>query len=409
MTRNTPPQSGARQPGPSEPVTMRRAADRAIAQSLAVRSVGDGLALIGRVSRSRDTLLPLYRPGAMAFSRFDPKEEVCPVHPIVLRPGFQPLVVLCLALCLLPPATGRRSALAQEGPETEKLRALALELVNKSRAENKLPPLQIGKEVNAAAKAHAADMLRRNFYDHVTPEGKTIQDRFIKAGGSRWQLAAENIARCTGCELGVKTVEEFQRGWMNSKGHRENILRRGIIQFGFSMVTQPGKPLYAVQTFSGPGVSNGSAGNEAAKPLSEKEVVAKALEVLNAERKKAGRPAFVESAGLTKAVRSLLPAKKLDEFNLSQIGNVMDKLPESERKAWQSLTTLAAACGGCGAEPTAADVRGFVQQWLSSPGNKTMMLNAASTHLGFALAASGQGKKVALAVIGKKQPKQGSN
>ena len=67
MTRNTPPQSGARQPGPSEPVTMRRAADRAIAQSLAVRSVGDGLALIGRVSRSRDTLLPLYRPGAMAF------------------------------------------------------------------------------------------------------------------------------------------------------------------------------------------------------------------------------------------------------------------------------------------------------------------------------------------------------
>jgi uncharacterized protein YkwD len=334
---------------------------------------------------------------------------VGPVHPIASRPGIRLLIVLCLALCLLVAATGHRSALAQEGPEAEKLRALALELVNKSRAEHKLPPLQIGKEVNAAAKAHAADMLRRNFYDHVTPEGKTIQDRFLKAGGSRWQLAAENIARCTGCELGVKTVEEFQRGWMNSKGHRENILRKGITQFGFSMVTQPGKPLYAVQTFSGPGVPNGSAGNEAAKPLSDKEVVAKALEVLNAERKKAGRPAFVESPALTKAVRSLLPAKKLDEFNLSQIGNVMDKLPESERKAWQSLTTLAAACGGCGAEPTAADVRGFVQQWLSSSGNKAMMLNATSTHLGFALAASGQGKKVALAVIGKKQPKQGSN
>ena len=333
-----------------------------------------------------------------------------PMHPMVLRPGVQPRALLGLALCGLLLAAGCRLAFAQEGPEPEKLRALALELVNKSRAEHKLPPLQIGKEVNEAAKAHAADMLRRNFYAHVTPEGKTIQDRFLKAGGSRWQLSAENIARCTGCELGVQTVEEFQRGWMNSKGHRENILRKGITQFGFSMVAQKGKPLYAVQTFTGPGAPSGLAGNESAKRLSEKEVTAKALEILNKERKQAGRPAFVESPALTKAVRSLLPAtKKLDEFDLSQTGKVMDALPEAERKNWQALTTLAAACGGCGAEPTAADVRAFVQQWLSNSGNKTMVLNPASTHLGFALATSGQGKKVALAVIGRKPAKGGAD
>ena len=66
---------------------------------------------------------------------------------------------------------------------------------------------------------------------------------------------------------------------------------------------------------------------------------------------------------------------------------------------------LAAACGGCGAEPTDADVRSFVKQWLDNPGNKTMLMKQASTQLGFALAASGKGKKVALAVLGQKRAK----
>jgi len=76
-------------------------------------------------------------------------------------------------------------------------------------------------------------------------------------------------------------------GWMNSKAHRENILRKGITEFGFSLVGAPGKPMYAVQTFAGPGFGGGMAGT-LSKKVSEKEAVAKALELLNAERKKAG-------------------------------------------------------------------------------------------------------------------------
>jgi uncharacterized protein YkwD len=312
----------------------------------------------------------------------------------------QAALVLLLLICT------HLAAFAQEGADAEKLRSLALQLVNKSRAEAKLPPLQIGKEINEAARYHAADMLRRNFYDHTSPEGKSVGDRYQKAGGSRWKITAENIARCTGCDLSAKTVEELQRGWMNSKGHRENILRKGITQFGFSIVAAPGKPLYAVQTFTGPGVPNGISGNQPAKRLSEAEVAKKALEILNKERKQAGRPAFTESPALTKAARSLLPQKNLDDFNLSRSGKLMDALPAGERQDWQSLSVLAAACGGCGAEPTDADVRAFVQQWLGNPGNKTMMMNPASTHLGFALAVSGEGKKVGLAVLGKKQPQK---
>jgi uncharacterized protein YkwD len=299
-----------------------------------------------------------------------------------------------------------QAARAQETGDAETFRALSLKLVNQARAEAKLPPLTIGKEINEAAKYHGADMLRRNFYAHESPEGKTVQDRYLKAGGSRWRITAENIARCEGgCTLATKTVEELQRGWMNSKGHRENILRQGVTQFGFSMVSAPGKPLYAVQTFTGPGMPNGLQAGEQPKRLSDAELGAKALELLSKARKQAGRPGLTESPALTKAVRALLPKKGLQNFELSQLGKLSDALPSAERKDWQSLAVLAAACGGCGAEPTDVDVRAFVQQWMGDARNKGMILNAASTHLGFALAASGEGKKVGLLVLGKRQPK----
>jgi uncharacterized protein YkwD len=298
------------------------------------------------------------------------------------------------------------AARAQEAGEADRLRALALELVNKARAEQKLPPLQIGKEVNEAAKAHAADMLRRNFYGHVSPEGKSIQDRFQKAGGSRWLLSAENIARCTGCAVDVATLQELQRGWMNSKPHRENILRKGITHFGFGIVTQAGKPVYAVQTFSGPGVSGMAGSGQPGKKISEKESVAKALELLNKDRKAAGVPALTEATALTKAAGSMMNRKKLDDFSLAQTGSLMDALPAAERDDWASLRVLAFACGGCGGEPTDTDVRFFVKEWLGNAKNKAMLMDGAYGHLGFVLAASGQGKKVALAVIGKKHPKR---
>ncbi len=320
--------------------------------------------------------------------------------PSLSRKSFALIVSLALAAFMCLPAR------AQESAEAEKLRALSLQLVNKARAEQKLPPLQIGKEVNEAAKAHAADMLRRNFYGHVSPEGQSIQDRFLKVAGSRWRITAENIARCTGCGADAATVQELQRGWMNSKAHRENILRKGITQFGFSIVTQAGKPVYAVQTFAGPGVSGIAGAGETGKKVTEKESVAKALELLNKERKQAGKPSLAEAASLTKAARSLLAKKKLDDFSLAQTVKVMDALPEAERDDWESLKILAFACGGCGREPTDADVRFFVKDWLGKPGNRAMLLDGSYTYLGFALAASGQGKKVALGVVGKKHPKQ---
>ena len=63
---------------------------------------------------------------------------------------------------------------AQEPGEADRLRALSLELVNKARAEQSLPPLQIGRQVTDAAKAHASDMLKRSYFAHESPDGKNV-------------------------------------------------------------------------------------------------------------------------------------------------------------------------------------------------------------------------------------------
>src|SRR5512132_4135323 len=84
---------------------------------------------------------------------------------------------------------------AETGDLTE-LRSKALKLVNEAREQHGLPALQSRPELDRAAQAHAEDMLNRSYFDHVSPEGKTVFDRYVAAGGSRWRLVAENICRC---------------------------------------------------------------------------------------------------------------------------------------------------------------------------------------------------------------------
>jgi uncharacterized protein YkwD len=91
-------------------------------------------------------------------------------------------------------------------------------------------------------------MLKRGYFDHVSPEGTTGQDRL----GGDWRLVAENIAMCTGCSADAARVEEFHAGWMESAGHRANILAEGITAFGFGLAVEA-DTIYAVQTFAGPG------------------------------------------------------------------------------------------------------------------------------------------------------------
>lgn len=136
-------------------------------------------------------------------------------------------------------------------PESRKF---ALQLVNRDRTINKLSPLVEDPLLSKAAQLHAEDMLKRRYFDHVSPEGKTPRDRFIRVGGSSRIGVGENILQSEEPAIGFtyQKLEEFQRGWMYSNGHRANLLDPAYTRFGYGIVVGPLGKTYAVQMFAVP-------------------------------------------------------------------------------------------------------------------------------------------------------------
>ena len=91
------------------------------------------------------------------------------------------------------------------------------DLVNQIREENGLKPFVYNETLAETARAHSQDMIDRDFFDHYNPDGKSPFDR-MRDNGLSFSMAAENIA------AGQRTPEEVVNSWMNSEGHRANIL-----------------------------------------------------------------------------------------------------------------------------------------------------------------------------------------
>jgi uncharacterized protein YkwD len=98
------------------------------------------------------------------------------------------------------------------------LAAQVLALVNQERAAAGLAALQADAQAERAAKVHCEDMDGRSYFSHATPEGWSPTDRLTMTGASGYSAWAENIA------LGQTTAQEVMNSWMNSAGHRANIL-----------------------------------------------------------------------------------------------------------------------------------------------------------------------------------------
>lgn len=102
----------------------------------------------------------------------------------------------------------------------------ALIRANEIRRENNLPELSLDLAITHAAQGHAADMLTRNYFEHASLDGRSPFDRMRNSGAS-FRAAAENIAH------GQRSAEQVFRSWLNSPGHRQNLLnpryrRQGI-------------------------------------------------------------------------------------------------------------------------------------------------------------------------------------
>lgn len=105
-------------------------------------------------------------------------------------------------------------------------------LVNRERVSRGLSPLAVNARLDQAAAAHSADMVANHYFEHTSPGGSTMLSRLLQSGyaqpGRRWQ-GGENIAWGTGV---LATPDATVRAWMNSPGHRANILNAGFREVG---------------------------------------------------------------------------------------------------------------------------------------------------------------------------------
>ncbi|MFF1380598.1 sigma-70 family RNA polymerase sigma factor [Streptomyces sp. NPDC058308] len=124
------------------------------------------------------------------------------------------------------------------GPAPSKPSGTAVQvvaLVNTERAKAGCGPVRSNGKLATAAAKHSADMAARDYFDHTSPDGTDPGDR-ITAAGYRWSTYGENIAR------GQRSPASVMDSWMNSPGHRANILNCDFKELGVGINNGSGGP-----------------------------------------------------------------------------------------------------------------------------------------------------------------------
>lgn len=133
-----------------------------------------------------------------------------------------------VAAPIVPPSATVKSA--STGPS---IAAQVVELVNQQRLVNgNLPPLKHVDLLDNAAQLHSDNMAGRDFFAHCDLDTKTEPWDRMSAAGYNWHSAAENIA------AGQTTPAAVMTGWMNSTGHRSNILSSSYWEIGVGYTEQ---------------------------------------------------------------------------------------------------------------------------------------------------------------------------
>ena len=277
-------------------------------------------------------------------------------------------------------------------------RAYSLTLVNQARAAKALPLLKLSDKLSRAAEAHAEDMLEREYFSHVSPEGKSVMSRFLSAGGDAGLLVAENIARCRNCSdvPDRADIEDLHRGWMESAGHRANILSPGLDSYGFAVVQDSSGLRYAVQTFSGPGMPRGAHSHADLEVMDATEQTDTAARLIDEHRKGDARPLSADPR-LIEMAQSMVPKDSLADVQIDRLTSLKDAVPA--QAPWRSYRVLAGLCGACGVSATRADVRFFLREWLASPAYRDILRDTSLTSIGIVIRPDGAGRKVAVAVL----------
>ena len=129
------------------------------------------------------------------------------------------------------------TARAGQVPESA-LAASTVCLLNVERSQRGLRALRVNGRLSAAAQQHTGDMVRRRYFSHTSRSGSGMGDRIRRQGylsGARSWMIGENLAWGSGER---STPRSIVRAWMNSPGHRRNILTGRFREIGIGVVDQ---------------------------------------------------------------------------------------------------------------------------------------------------------------------------
>lgn len=119
-----------------------------------------------------------------------------------------------------------------------------LGLVNKERTLRGLTALKGDSALNRVAQLKAEDMAKKGYFSHTSPTYGSAFD-MLKSHNIKYKTAGENIA------YGQKTAQTVMNGWMNSSGHRANILKSSYTKLGVGYAVSSNGTPYWVQIFVG--------------------------------------------------------------------------------------------------------------------------------------------------------------
>jgi uncharacterized protein YkwD len=155
-------------------------------------------------------------------------------------------VVLCVvAAGMVAPQAPAEEPKAPPKLELSEQEKTLLELTNKARVAEKLPPLKPNAALFQAARSHSANMAKQDKLEHEL-DGKRVSDR-ASAAGYDWDEIAENIAYTD-----EGSAEEIVNGWLKSEGHRKNLLNPDVTDIGLGVAKNAKGEWYYTQVFGKP-------------------------------------------------------------------------------------------------------------------------------------------------------------
>jgi uncharacterized protein YkwD len=155
------------------------------------------------------------------------------------------MVVVAFLGCVSAFNIGAADPKAKPKLKVSKVEQKLIDLTNEARKKEKLPPLKPNATLFAAARAHSKNMAKKGKMEHKL-DGKQVKER-LQDAGYPFSWYGENIAMST-----HPKIEKVMEGWMNSEGHRANILKDKYTEIGIGIADDGKGRVYYTQVFGRP-------------------------------------------------------------------------------------------------------------------------------------------------------------